>query len=166
MLANCAPLAETYDAVIANPPYMGGKNMNKWLSDWVKKNYPDVKGDLFPASLRAIWVCQRRWSARFHDAICLDVHRNLREASQQDYRRCDHHFLVQLEYSGFAGATCLSAFTLRKVSSRIIAAAMFVSLISWGPQSRRRSLEAIANPDCGWFYRRSADAFKSIPGTP
>lgn len=29
-----------------------------------------------------------------------------------------------------------------------------------------KTLEAIANPSCGWFYRRSSDSFKSIPGTP
>ena len=26
--------------------------------------------------------------------------------------------------------------------------------------------EAIQNPDCSWFYRRNADTFKQIPGTP
>ncbi len=29
-----------------------------------------------------------------------------------------------------------------------------------------RTLEAIANPDCGWFYLRSAEDFKAIPGSP
>lgn len=29
-----------------------------------------------------------------------------------------------------------------------------------------KALEAIRNPDCGWFYRRDAEAFKQIPGTP
>ena len=46
MLVNCAPLAETYDAVIANPPYMGSSNMDKWLANWTKKHYPDSKRDL------------------------------------------------------------------------------------------------------------------------
>ncbi|NMF55278.1 hypothetical protein HF320_02865 [Collinsella sp. KGMB02528] len=27
-------------------------------------------------------------------------------------------------------------------------------------------LEALADSDCGWFYRRDADTFKQIPGTP
>lgn len=29
-----------------------------------------------------------------------------------------------------------------------------------------KALEAIQNPDCGWFYRRNAETFKQIPGTP
>ena len=27
-------------------------------------------------------------------------------------------------------------------------------------------LEAIRNPDCGWFYRASATDFRKIPGSP
>ena len=36
-----------YDAVVANPPYMGGKGMNKELKDFAKKSYPNSKSDLF-----------------------------------------------------------------------------------------------------------------------
>lgn len=40
-------LARRYDAVITNPPYMGGSGMNDKLSRFVKDNYPDSKSDLF-----------------------------------------------------------------------------------------------------------------------
>ncbi|WP_374855906.1 BREX-1 system adenine-specific DNA-methyltransferase PglX (plasmid) [Acinetobacter indicus] len=40
-------LAKRYDAVIANPPYMGGKGMNTALKDFAKKKFPDSKSDLF-----------------------------------------------------------------------------------------------------------------------
>lgn len=40
-------LACKYDAVITNPPYMGGSGMNENLSRFVKENYPDSKSDLF-----------------------------------------------------------------------------------------------------------------------
>ncbi|WP_417547003.1 BREX-1 system adenine-specific DNA-methyltransferase PglX [Marinobacter segnicrescens] len=40
-------LAQRYDSVIANPPYMGGKGMNARLKDFAKKSYPDSKSDLF-----------------------------------------------------------------------------------------------------------------------
>ena len=29
-----------------------------------------------------------------------------------------------------------------------------------------KALEAIKNPDCGWFYRRDAETFRQIPGAP
>ncbi|MGI2029389.1 BREX-1 system adenine-specific DNA-methyltransferase PglX [Endozoicomonas acroporae] len=41
-------LATQYDAVVANPPYMGGsKGMNEPLKRYVQKNYNNAKADLF-----------------------------------------------------------------------------------------------------------------------
>lgn len=40
-------LAQKYDVVVTNPPYMGASGMSVKLSDYVKKNYPDSKSDLF-----------------------------------------------------------------------------------------------------------------------
>ena len=40
-------LAQQYDVVVTNPPYMGGGNMDARLSEFVKKHYPDSKSDLF-----------------------------------------------------------------------------------------------------------------------
>ncbi len=39
-------LAQKYDVVVTNPPYMGGGNMGTKLSQFVKKNYPDSKSDM------------------------------------------------------------------------------------------------------------------------
>lgn len=40
-------LAQKYDAVVANPPYMGGKGMNSGLKEFAKTQFPDSKSDLF-----------------------------------------------------------------------------------------------------------------------
>ena len=40
-------LAQKYDTVVTNPPYMGGAGMSEKLLDYVKKYYPDSKSDLF-----------------------------------------------------------------------------------------------------------------------
>ena len=39
-------LTESYAAIVMNPPYMGGGNMNEVLGKYVKKNYEEGKGDL------------------------------------------------------------------------------------------------------------------------
>ena len=44
--AELEPLARRYDVVVANPPYMGSGNMNKWLSAWTKDNYASTSKDL------------------------------------------------------------------------------------------------------------------------
>ncbi|MBD2803151.1 BREX-1 system adenine-specific DNA-methyltransferase PglX [Xenorhabdus sp. ZM] len=40
-------LAQRYDSVVANPPYMGSKGMNGELKEFAKKQFPDSKSDLF-----------------------------------------------------------------------------------------------------------------------
>ena len=40
-------LAQKYDVVVTNPPYMGSGGMSNKLSDYVKNHYPDNKSDLF-----------------------------------------------------------------------------------------------------------------------
>ena len=40
-------LAQKYDVVVTNPPYMGSSGMGTKLAEYVKKNYPDSKSDLF-----------------------------------------------------------------------------------------------------------------------
>ena len=39
-------LAQKYDVVVTNPPYMGASGMGAKLSDFVKKYYPDTKSDM------------------------------------------------------------------------------------------------------------------------
>jgi len=45
-LRQAAFLSPKYHVVIANPPYMGGGNMNSRLGTWAKTNYPNSKSDL------------------------------------------------------------------------------------------------------------------------
>ena len=40
-------LAAQYDAVVANPPYMGRKGMNALVKKFAKDQFPDAKSDLF-----------------------------------------------------------------------------------------------------------------------
>ena len=40
-------LAGQYDAVVANPPYMGSKGMNALVKKFAKDHFPDAKNDLF-----------------------------------------------------------------------------------------------------------------------
>ena len=40
-------LSAKYDAVVANPPYMGSKGMNALVKKFAKDHFPDAKNDLF-----------------------------------------------------------------------------------------------------------------------
>ena len=46
-LVKCAEvLAQKYDVVVTNPPYLGSSRFSEKLNDFVVANYPDVKADL------------------------------------------------------------------------------------------------------------------------
>ena len=40
-------LGQKYDVVVTNPPYMGSKGMNTRLSEYLQKNFPDSKSDMY-----------------------------------------------------------------------------------------------------------------------
>lgn len=40
-------MAQKYDVVVTNPPYMGASGMGPKLTKFVKDNYPDTKSDMF-----------------------------------------------------------------------------------------------------------------------
>ncbi|MGE6993885.1 BREX-1 system adenine-specific DNA-methyltransferase PglX [Pseudomonas sp. NPDC047961] len=53
-------LALQYDAVVANPPYMGQKGMNQALKDFAKRSFSDSKADLFAMFIeRGFILCRQ-----------------------------------------------------------------------------------------------------------
>ena len=59
-------LSQKYDAVVTNPPYMGASGMGAKLADFVKKNYPDSKSDLFAVFIE---VCSRMAGENCYQAM-------------------------------------------------------------------------------------------------
>ena len=53
LIAVAEMLAQKYEVVVTNPPYMGAGNMDEKLSKYVKQHYPDSKSDLFAVFMEA-----------------------------------------------------------------------------------------------------------------
>ena len=167
--AICEKLSRRFACTVANPPYMGGSSFNPFMSKWIKKNYPDVKSDLFSS-----FVVRMFKFAKDHGEcgvmspfvwMFIGSYEKLRNEIINDRTLTS---LIQLEYSGFAGATvpiCTYTFHnsfIKGYKGGYVRLSDFVGAAAQAP----KALEAIQNPDCGWFYRRDAEAFKQIPGTP
>ena len=53
-------LAQKYDVVVTNPPYMGSGGMSDKLAEFVKNDYPDSKGDLSTAFMeKTLHLCNK-----------------------------------------------------------------------------------------------------------
>ena len=59
-------LAQKYDVVVTNPPYMGSSGMGAKLAEYVKKNYPDSKSDMFAVFIE---VCARMVKTNAYQAM-------------------------------------------------------------------------------------------------
>jgi type II restriction/modification system DNA methylase subunit YeeA len=169
LLRQAKLLTRQYDCVVANPPYMGSKYMGPVLKEFIAVNYHGFHADLFSTFILAN---TRLASARGRLGIMspftwmfIASHESLREHL---LHATSLTTLVQLEYSGFTEATVpICAFTLlnghieRSIGS-------FIRLSSFkGPdQQGPRTLEAIHNRACGWYYQCSPDEFRKIPGSP
>lgn len=167
-LATCETLARRYDCVVANPPYMGSSSFGPFMSKWVKKNYPDVKSDLCTcfiernlslakvggfASLVTSDTCMylssfvaMRTSLVDNNTILTFVDTRGTNAHPDVFDANAIWVLRHGRLKGYEGSYF-------KLNHRI-------------PEKAGALLEAIRNPDCGWFYRRDAETFKQIPGTP
>ena len=165
----CEVLSRRHDCVVANPPYMGSSSFGPFMSKWVKRSYPDVKSDLFSS-----FVVRMFNLAKDHGEcgvmspfvwMFIGSYEKLRNEIIDNKTLTS---LIQLEYSGFAGATvpiCTYTFHnsfIKGYKGGYVRLSDFVGASVQAP----KALEAIRNPDCGWFYRRDAETFKRIPGAP
>lgn len=167
--AICEKLSRRFTCTVANPPYMGSSSFNPFMSKWIKKNYPDVKSDLFSSFIVRImdFAGEHGEVGMMTPFVWMFIgsYEKLRNRLIDDKTLTT---LIQLEYSGFAGATVpICTFTYHNshiddYKGGYVRLADFTGPAVQAP----KALEAIHNPNCGWFYRRDADTFKKIPGTP
>lgn len=50
-------LAQKYDAVVTNPPYMAVSNAGGKVNEYVKKRFPEAKADLFAVFMEKGYLC-------------------------------------------------------------------------------------------------------------
>ncbi|MCI8424992.1 MAG: BREX-1 system adenine-specific DNA-methyltransferase PglX [Adlercreutzia sp.] len=168
MIANCEPLAETYDCVIANPPYMGSSNMDKWLAAWTKKHYPDSKRDLCTCFIeRGFTLTKPDGFISMITASSWMFISSFEAFREKLLERGSIISMVQQSTHGYAGVTVPTCIFSYQIGDPDIVGS-YIRLEEFDrPQLQEpKTAEAIANPTCGWFYRRHAKTFKSIPGTP
>ena len=165
----CEKLARSFDCVVANPPYMGSSSFGPFMSKWVKKNYPDVKSDLFSSFVvRMFALAKEHGECGVMSPFVWMFIGSYEKLRNEIIDNRTLTSLIQLEYSGFAGATvpiCTYTFHnsfIKGYKGGYVRLSDFVGAAVQAP----KALEAIQNPDCGWFYRRDAETFKQIPGTP
>lgn len=148
---------------------MGSSSFGPFMSKWVKKNYPDVKSDLCTCFIeRGFSLAKDRGYEAMITAsswMFISSFEAMRKRIVSDKKICS---LIQQSTHGYAGVTvptCMFVIESGDTRSKV---GSYIRLFDFDrPKLQQpKALEAIKNPDCGWFYRRDAETFKQIPGTP
>ena len=170
-------LSRRYAAVVANPPYMGAKNMSDELKKFVQDHYKDGKADLFAAFIyRLLDMVPEHGQLGFMTPyVWMFI---------SSYEQMRHHIiqkehvssLIQLEYSGFEGATVpICTFTLEKGfngrKSSFVRLSDFVGAKQQGPRALE-IIDAHNNEQSAYsdmrkhFFEVDQREFAQIPGSP
>ncbi len=164
-------LANNYHCVVDNPPYMGGGNMNAQLTDFVKVNFPDSKADLMAcfmeAGLKVLHPKGFLGMINQHSWMFLSSYEALRKKL--------------IENSFFDTLLHLGPRTFPEIGGEVVQNAAFtfwnttadkkgvyLRLVDLDKTELKRdsTIEAIQNPNCGWFYTANQKDFEKIPGSP
>ncbi len=169
VLAQVEYLSSRYHVLVANPPYMGNRNMGARLAEFAAEQFADSKSDLFAMFVeRCRGMCFNGGQLGFMTPFVWMFISTYAAMRWHLTEQATITGLIQLEYSGFDGATVpICCFTIEK-SVRPEYRGGYIKLSDFvGPELQQpKALEAIRSPDVSWFFRARSLDFKRIPGTP
>lgn len=164
-------MAQKYDAVITNPPYMGGSGMSGKLSEYVKAKYPDSKSDMFAIFIEKCGTMLKKnaYQAMItqHSWMFLSSFEKLR----QNIMRKDITSMAHLgprafeEIAGEVVQTTAFVIGNRKVKAYKGA---YTRLVEPTTQQGKEDLylETVSNYDGEFYYAANVENFSKIPGAP
>lgn len=162
-------LAQKYDVVVTNPPYMGGRNMNDKLNSFVKENYTEYKSDFFSAFvIHSSEMTKKNGFCGFFTPYVWMFIQSYEQMRKYLYNYATIETLIQFEYSAFEEATvpvCTFVFRNHRVEKK----GKYLRLVDFrgGMEVQRlKTLEAIKNHKCGFYYEQNTDDFSKIPDSP
>ncbi|MDD5277347.1 MAG: BREX-1 system adenine-specific DNA-methyltransferase PglX [Methylovulum sp.] len=161
-------LGMPFDAVVANPPYMGSKGMNAALKLMAQDKFPNSKSDLFSIFIERIFELSKQ------GGLCgimspfvwmfLKSYEELRKKILDDYSLLS---LVQPEYHSFfeSAYVPICAFIVQVVPTNF--RGTFFDLTSfYGSEEQPKKLkEAIRTVDVDYKHTLEQNDFQDVPGS-
>lgn len=167
LLVQAGLLARQYHAVVANPPYMGGRYMNPSTKDFIRREYAGFHHDLFASFIRRsfslISTCGELGFVVPFNWMFLATYDNLRSYLLSESVITTE---VQLEFNAFEPAmvsVCLVTFQASHSDNYV---GTYIRLSEFrGPENQSpKTLEAISNPTCRWRFHADQSEFNALPG--
>lgn len=160
-------LLQKYHIVVTNPPYMGSSNMNKTLSDFVKKRYPDSKGDLFAVFIERCheMIEENGYQAMItqHSWMFLSRYEKLRKKILQIDTVNMAHFGPRV-FDEIGGEVVQTTSFVLQNCHVLDRKANYVRLIDY--KSGHEKKEAFLSTEHCPIYTSKQSSFSQIPGSP
>ena len=165
---NCRRLLfQKYAVVCTNPPYLNKYNND--LKKFVTEHYKDYSGDLFSVFIyRNFGFCQKEGYSAFMTPFVWMFIKTYEKLRKYVINNKSITSLIQMEYSAFEEATVpICSFVLQNCKSNNKSLCLRLSDFKGGMDVQKvKVLEALQNPDCGYFYEVQQFNFSKIPGSP
>ncbi len=160
-------LTQQYTAVVANPPYMGQKNMNGELKNYINDNYPKSKSDLFAVfmevALNLAYKQGLMGMINQHSWMFLSSYEKLRETILQEHTIKSMLHLGPRTFEELSGEVVQSTAFVLENESREEAKANYHRLVEY--KSNHEKEKAFLNGK-NYFPNVSQTNFAKIPGSP
>jgi hypothetical protein len=160
-------LSGKYAVVATNPPYLNKYDAK--LKAFINDNYKEHSGDLFSVFMyRNFGFCRNDGYSGFMAPFVWMFIKSYEPLRRLIIERKALTTLIQMEYSAFEEATVpICSFVFKNGHDETCALCFKLSDFKGGMEVQRiKTLEAIGNPDCGYFYEANTKDFERIPGTP
>ena len=157
-------LALKYEIVITNPPYLGSQNLDNKLLNYLKKNYPTYKADLYAAFIKRNFAFSCKYVAMITQSAWM-----FQSRYEEMRLECSNKLLVCMNHLGphafdeIGGEIVqTTAFCYEKHNYLRGYKSKFVNLLKYsGEKEKERHFFDNSNK-----YDRDIRNFKKIPGTP
>ena len=172
VLDQAEALTQRYQVVVANPPYMGSKSMEKGLKDFAVKYFPDSKADLFAmfiergftlakTSAHTAMITMQSW-------MFLSSFETLRIGILENRCLQTMAHLGPRAFDTIGGEVVqATAFTISNKPDPD-GSGVYLRLIDGRCELEKsvQAKQAIDDSACGWFFRASPSDFLKVPGSP
>lgn len=165
-------LSPRYYVMVANPPYMGSKNLKPEIAEWSKRVWPTSRYDLFAMFIErglefvqlnglVAMITMQSW-------MFLSAFAPLRSMLLRQRTLLSLVHLGTGAFDGMSGeVVSTAAFVLSSVH-RAKTAGDYVRLIDFPSPATKRDayLDAVTSLNCGHRFRAGTEDFASLPGEP
>lgn len=161
-------LSRKYAAVVTNPPYLN--KFDAKLKQFIVVNYKNYGGDLFSAFIyRNLLLCKADGFAGYMTPNVWMFIKTYEKLRQYLLAEKTISSLIQMAKGAFFKEATVDICSFVLKNKKELVPGLYIRLEEFKggmDVQRQKVLEAIANPNCGYFYEATASNFSKIPGSP